>query len=105
MSKSGVEHLANHPGWKTRKRIPNGVLRHGADLAVEKFTKTGNAYYRSVDFATKKEADAFKQGVDFVNDSAIVFAEVEKRAGRWVVLIQDDDFDESEGDSESQVVR
>jgi hypothetical protein len=64
------------------KKIQNGVTRHSADLAVEKFTKTGNAYNRSTDFATKKEADAFRQGIDFVND-----------------------FDESEGDSESQVVR
>jgi hypothetical protein len=26
MPKSGVEHLANHPGWKTPKKVKHGVL-------------------------------------------------------------------------------
>ena len=50
-------------------------------------------------FETEAEADAFKQGVEWVNDSAICVERIQHRSGSWVVEMTDEDgSDEDENE-------
>jgi len=48
-------------------------------------------YYRRFQFGTKKEAEAFKQGVEYANDSALAVLGVKKTKNGWAVILQDKD--------------
>jgi len=51
---------------------------------------------RTEEFETKAEANAFSQGVQFVNDSAITVERIYQRRAdkKWVVVMEDTDYEE-----------
>jgi hypothetical protein len=72
---------------------PGGTLREITG------TKESVQHNREFEFRTRTEANAFRHGVELVNDSAIRVVDLMhvrygKRGHRYVVLVQDDDFNE-----------
>lgn len=56
---------------------------------------------REISYPTELEAKAFKDGVEFVNDSAINVLGIESRKDQgWIVVIDDEDFHEAEDSAE-----
>ena len=51
-----------------------------------------------IHFETEAEADAFKQGVEWVNDSTICVEPIHHKSGSWVVEITDEDGSDEEND-------
>ena len=43
------------------------------------------------DFATKAEAEAFVEGVEFVNDGALTVTGIKEEDDRFVVVMEDED--------------
>ena len=46
---------------------------------------------RERSFKTKPEADAFVEGIEYVNDSSLTALPPEERDGQWVVKLLEED--------------
>ena len=46
-------------------------------------------YNTEQEFGTRKEAEAFVVGVEYVNDSALHVVDIVIREGKYIVLLQD----------------